>query len=366
LAAILYTGGTTQAPKGAPYTHDLLLDPVSAQLETFQGVIPPGHNTIMLAAPLFHITGITFGIGAMCLYGDSVILIPRLNLDALMAAVDRRRATSLFGGPSLYRLLLEHDRLGHYSLRSLKYCFSGGDVFPGQVGRRWLDRYGLRIVQGYGATETGGGVILCPPDRSFPDQSVGWPVPGKRLKLVDPDTLDDVPDGRPGELLVGSDPMIEAYWNRPEESNRAFISVDGRLWYRTGDMLRRDDDGYYYFVDRVDDAVWTRNGRVSVSEIETRLQEHPAVTAACVVGAPGADGDRLKAFVVLKENQRGLAGRDLTLWLGQRLPPHKIPEYIEFRDSLPRSKVGKLLRREIRSEQQGRLIKGRYDAAAED
>jgi long-chain acyl-CoA synthetase len=367
LAAILYTGGTTSRPKGAPYTHELLLEPLVGQLAVAEKVIPRGENVILLAAPLFHITGLTFGPGAMYLSGETVIVLPRLNPDGLMDAVQREKAGSLYAVPSLYRLLLEHDRLDWYDFGSLRYCFSGGDVFPGQVGERWRKRFGLAIGQAYGATETGGGVSLSDAVEAPPAQSVGRPLAAKRIRIVDPRTLRDLPAGEPGELLVGSDPMVKSYWNRPAETAAAFINLDDRLWYRTGDIMRQDRDGYLYFVDRVTDSIVHRGRRISVSEIETAIQEHPAVTGACVVGVPDVEaGERIKAFVVLKDNQRGLSGQHLIDWLEKRLPEEMVPQYVEFRDTLPKSKVGKLLRRELRSEARERLKKGVWDEAVED
>ena len=366
LAAILYTGGTIQAPKGVPYTHDLFVEPVETQLKFVRPENARDQGVVLMAAPLFHIIGLTFGLGAICLSGDAMILLPKLNPDALLDAVQREKADSLFGGPALYRMLLEHDRLDLYDLGSLKYCFTAGDVFPGQVGQRWQKRFGLAIGQGYGATETLGGVSICPPNRDNPPQASGVLLPGKNIRLVNSGTLQDVPTGEPGELLVSSDPMVESYWNRPEESQAAFIHMDGRLWYRTGDIMRLDEHGYLYFVDRAVDAIWRGGRQVSASEIEVAIQEHPAVVGACIVGAPDREqGERLKAFVVLKEGMRGLSGQDLLSWLSSRLPGHKIPQYVEFRDTLPKSKVGKLLRRELRTEERERERTTQWDSAFE-
>ena len=149
--------------------------------------------------------------------------------------------------------------------------------------------------------------------------------------------------------------MVQGYWNRPTDTERAFVTLNGRLWYRTGDIMRRDPDGHLYFVDRVADAAVSEGRRVSVSFVEGVLQEHPAITGACVVGlSDDKRGQRLKAFVVLKEGTRGVSGGELTSWLKSRLPAHMVPQYIEFRDVLPKTKVGKLLRRELRDEEQAR------------
>ncbi|MEW6264844.1 MAG: class I adenylate-forming enzyme family protein [Thermodesulfobacteriota bacterium] len=367
LATILYTGGTIKTPKGVPYHNEMLWEPFEVQLQVADLVIPRGRNVSLVAAPMFHILGLTFALGGLYLNGETVILLPRLNLDGLLDAVTREKAASLFAGPSLFRMILEHDRLNLYDLSSLKYCFTGGDVFPGRVGQRWRERFGIGICQAYGTTETGGGVSLSPPDRENPLQAVGRVLPEKRLRLVDPLTLRDVPAGAVGELLVSSEPMIRSYWNQPEETAKSFLELEGRLWYRTGDLMRLDETGYLYFIDRVSDAVVNRGQRISVTEIETALQEHPAVTASCVVGVPDAEqGERLKAFVVLKDNQSGLAGQELLNWLARRLPADQVPEYVEFRDALPRSKVGKLLRRELRGEERQRLEKGQWDLALDD
>jgi long-chain acyl-CoA synthetase len=194
---------------------------------------------------------------------------------------------------------------------------------------------------------------------------MGVILPHKRVKIVDTSTLEEVSEGEPGELLVGSDPMVETYWNKPEETAESFVELGGQLWYRTGDIVSADANGFLAFVDRTVDTIKHKGYRVSASEIEAVLQEHPAVVASCVVGvADEKVGERIKAFVVLKGDVKGISGNDLTRWCRERLASYKIPQYIEFRDMLPKSKVGKLLRREVRGEEQKRREKGKWDAAA--
>jgi long-chain acyl-CoA synthetase len=161
--------------------------------------------------------------------------------------------------------------------------------------------------------------------------------------------------------------MVTHYWNKPEETKEAFVALDGKLWYRTADIVSRDQDGYLYFVDRTVDTIKHKGYRISASEIEAVLQEHPAVVSSCVVGIPDPRlGDRIKAYVVLKEDIKGMTGYDLIRWCRDKLVSYKVPHYIEFRDMLPKSKVGKLLRREIRSEEKKRLEKGKWDEALGD
>ena len=184
---------------------------------------------------------------------------------------------------------------------------------------------------------------------------MGRVVRSKKVRLVDPVTLKPVQKGEPGELLVSSTHMVTHYLNKPEESAESFIDLDGVKWYRTADIMSTDDEGNYYFVDRTVDTIKHKGYRVSASEIEAVLQEHPAVIGSCVVGVPDAKvGERIKAYVVLKEDIKGITGYDLIKWCREMLVSYKVPQYIEFRDMLPKSKVGKLLRREIRSEEERR------------
>ncbi|MGQ9653741.1 MAG: class I adenylate-forming enzyme family protein [Thermodesulfobacteriota bacterium] len=367
LAEILYTGGTTKFPKGVLITHRLFLESAQEQLRQTEPLIPRGENVILQGAPLFHILGQVFGMGPLCLTGDSLILLPKVNLDGLMEAVQRHRARSLYGVPALYRMILDHDRVDSYDLSSLRFCFTGGDVLPVEIGNRWKGRFGVPIHQGYGATETIGGVSLSPVDRENPPLSMGKVLPNKRVRIVNPETLQEVGPGAPGELLVGSGPMVENYWNKPEDTREAFVRLDGLLWYRTGDIVTMDEQGYLYFVDRTVDTIKHKGYRVSASEIEAVLQEHPAVVGACVVGVPDSKvGERIKAFVVLKSDIKGMTGHDLIRWCRERLVSYKVPQHIEFRDMLPKSKVGKLLRREVRGEERKRLEKGRWEETLEE
>lgn len=353
-AEILYTGGTTKFPKGVPISHAFFLASADEQIRISAPLFDPQDNVIMGNAPLFHVLGQTCSLSTL-LVGGSLIVQPRINLDAAFDAIQRFRARTMIGVPALYRMILEHSRLNQYDLSSLAYCFSGGDVLPTDLGRRWQEKFGHPIRQGYGATETCGGVAMCPVDRDNPPKSVGRVVPSKKVKLVDPIELSDVQAGEPGELLVSAPHMVKAYLNKPEETAAAFVQINGETWYRTSDIMSMDAEGNLFFVDRTVDTIKHKGYRISASEVESTLQEHPAVMATCVVGVPDAKvGERIKAYVVLKQDVKGISGYDLIKWCRNTLAPYKIPHYIEFRDMLPKSKVGKLLRREIRDEEKRR------------
>jgi long-chain acyl-CoA synthetase len=357
MVEMLYTGGTTGVPKGVPFTNILFLEAATEQRVVSERFIAKGKDIVVQGGPLFHILGQQVGLGGI-LSGDTVVLLPRVNLDGLFDHIERYKVLTFFGVPAMYRMILEHDRVDYYNLSSLQYCFSGGDVLPTEVADRWLKKFGKPISVGYGATETCGRVSLTPMGEQAPPGSAGKVTPLQKVKLVDPDTLEPVPHGEPGELLASSEHMVRAYWNKPEETADCFIEIDGDLWYRTRDIVRIDENGWLFYLDRSVDTLKHKGYRVAVSEIEAVLQEHPAVISACVVGVPDEKvGERIKAFAVLKEDVKGVSAYDLLKWCRERLAPYKVPQYIEFRDMLPKSKVGKLLRRELRAEERKRFEK---------
>ena len=351
-AEILYTGGTTKHPKGVPISHQLIVGCAAEQLSCSKAAIVPAENVILGSAPIFHVLGQTCALGTIFTYGGTLVLQPRVNLDAMLDAIDRLGGRTFVGVPALYRMILEHDRVEQYDISSLDYCFSGGDVMPLEVARRWERRFGKQIYVGYGATETVGGVAMNYAGQVPPPGCMGEVVESKDVLVMDPAAMEPVPNGKPGELWVHSDPMVSAYWNKPEETAQAFVEVDGKLYYRTGDIVAMDDERRLFFVDRTMDTIKHKGYRVSATEIESTLQEHPAVIEACVVGLPDEKvGERIKAFVVLKKDVKGITGYDLIQFCKKSLVSYKLPQYIEFRDMLPKSKVGKLLRREIRAEE---------------
>ncbi len=351
MAEILYTGGTTKYPKSVPLTHRLFLVSADEQIRTSAALFAPEDNVILANAPLFHILGQTCSLATL-LVGGTLILQPKVNLDANLDAIERFQARSMVGVPTLYRMMLEHERLDQYDLSSVDHWFSAGDKLPVEVGNRWKEKFGKTIYQGYGATETCGGVTMCPPDIDNPPESIGRVVPSKSIAIIDTAGAERVPLGEPGELIVSSEHMVTRYLNNPEETQKSFLQMEGKTWYRTGDIVTMDEAGNLFFVDRTADTIKHKGYRVSASEIEALLQEHHAVMAACVIGVPDEMvGERIKAYVVLKHDIKGLTAYDLIKYCRKSLVSYKVPQYIEFRDMLPKSKVGKLLRREIRDEE---------------
>lgn len=356
LSYILYTGGTTGFPKGVPGNHMGMVSYVRDIMEdVVGGYIEEGKDTYIAINPLFHIMALGLFVAIGLNYGNTTIIMPVPQVDSILKAIEKYRVRWLLGVPALYRMILENDRLDQYDLGSLKFCYCGGDVLPIEVFKRWKEHLDVPIYQVYGSTEAGH-VTYSRLDREPEISSIGLPLKTRECKVVDPDTLESLPVGETGELVVTSDYTLKYYWNKPEETKRSYVDIGGKIYYRMGDYVRLGEKGDIHYVERSADVIKHKAYRVSASEIEAVLQDHPTVVGACVVGIPDPKvGERIKAIVVLKEDARGVDASELIKWCRERLAPYKIPQYIEFRDMLPKSKVGKLLRREIRSEEHRKI-----------
>jgi long-chain acyl-CoA synthetase len=358
LAYILFTGGTTGFPKGVPGNHIGMTSYVNDVTEDVAGkYLKEGEDVYIAVNPLFHIMALGLFMALGLNKGNKTVLMPTPQVDAILESVQRHGVRWLLGVPALYRMILENDRLDQYDLSSLKFCYCGGDMLPLEVFKRWKARTGFPIYQVYGSTEAGH-VTYSRIDRELKPGGIGLPLKSRECIVVDPDTLEKVPQGESGELLVTSPYTVKQYWNKPEETARSYVDIDGKIYYRMGDFVKQDADGELIYVERSADIIKHKAYRVSASEVEAVLQNHPTVIGACVVGIPDPKvGERIKAIVVLKEDARGVGGTELIRWCRDHLASYKVPGYIEFRDMLPKSKVGKLLRREIRDEERRRLQK---------
>jgi long-chain acyl-CoA synthetase len=362
LSYILYTGGTTGFPKGVPGNHIGMTSYVNDVTEDVAGEhLKQGEDVYIAVNPLFHIMALGLFMSVGLNKGNATLLMPVPQVDAILESIERYGVRWMLGVPALYRMILENDRFDQYDLESLRYCYCGGDVLPVEVFKRWKDRVGVPIFQVYGSTEAGH-VTYSRIGKEPKISSIGLPLKSRECIVVDPDTLERVPSGKSGELLVTSPYTLKQYWKKPEETANSYVDIEGKTYYRMTDYVRQDEDGELIYVERSADIIKHKAYRVSASEVEAVLQDHPTVIGACVVGVPDPKvGERVKAIVVLKEDARGVGGAELLKWCRDRLAPYKVPGYIEFRDMLPKSKVGKLLRREIRDEERRRLAKGKTE-----
>ena len=318
--------------------------------DVFREYLVEGQSTILMVNPLFHIMAKGFAIATAFNKGNTLVLMPIPEPDAILDAIRKYQVTWMLGVPSLYRILLENDRIDQYDLRSLRYCYCGGDVLPAGVLNSREQRCGVPIYQVYGSTEVGH-VTYSPLDRRPSPKTVGKPsgrgsasssIPSRRSRSRRADRRTR------GHFRVHAEALLEQ-----AGGDGAILRPDrGEIFYRTGDFMRFNEEGEIEFIERTGDVIKYKGYRISASEVEAVLQDHPAVIGACVIGVPDeATGERLKAIVVLKQDARGVDSADLLRWCRERLVSYKVPKYIEFRDMLPKSKIGKLLRREIRDEE---------------
>jgi len=351
IAEILYTGGTTGFPKGVPLTNSQLVMAMQIKRDMFISLLPMGAGVALQGAPLFHILGKELGISSL-LCGDSLILLPKMNVDDIFRNMEKHKVTTFFGTPTLLRMMLDHKNINKYNFDSIVYVFVAGEALPLEIYDRWKKRFKIPPYQGYGSTETCGGITGIPVEENHPPGTTGKIVPSKRALLLNPETKEPVGPGEPGELYVTSDNMVTAYLNKPEETARHFVEMEGRLWYNTGDIVRYDENGWFFFVDRSVDMIKTKGYSVTASKVEAVIYKHEAVNECCVIGIPDEkDGEKLKAFIVLKEGYENTKGEDITEWCMEKLASYEVPYLIEFKKNLPKSLVHKILRRIIRDEE---------------
>ena len=354
-AEILYTGGTTGFPKGVPLSHFLLLTAMKVKRDEYEPLVPKGKGVAIQGAPLNHILGQELGLGAL-LSGDTMVILPRMDLEILFEHIEKCSVTTFFGTPTLCRMILEDERLDKYDASSLKYVFTAGEALPGEVARKWKEKFNHLLYNGLGSTETCGGITGIPVGEPYPDGTCGKVVYTKTVKLINPDTLEPAGVNEPGELYVASENMVAKYWNKPEETALHFKTIDGKLWYCTGDIVRIDEEGWVFFVDRSVDMIKHKGYRVAAIKVEGVLYKHEAVLECCVIGVPDEKvGETVKAFIVLKEGKQNTTAEELIEWCKQSLASYEVPGSIEFQDSLPKSPVGKILRRLVRNEEREKM-----------
>lgn len=354
-AEMLYTGGTTGFPKGVPIKQVLFIDTVTGSRKIVESLIPKGKAVTVQGAPLNHIFGQDMGFGTL-LAGDTLILLPKMDISIFLDTVDKYKATTLFGTPTFFKMVLDHEKIDNYDLKSILYTVCAGEALPPETARRWKEKVGQPLYSIYGSTETCGLIAGTTVGETAPQGSIGKIVPAKKAKVINPETLEPVAANESGELLISSENMVDSYWNKPEETARHFITLNNELWYRTGDIVRIDENGWLFFEDRSVDMIKHKGYRVAATKVESVLLKHDAVSECCVVGIPDENvGEKIKAFVVPTKNGENVNVEELIEWCNARLASYEVPHYIEFRESLPKSAVGKLLRKNLRDEERKKL-----------
>ncbi len=344
IAALLYTGGTTGPPKGAMLSHRNFMFNAKVGSQWFK--VRVGEECFVGILPAFHAFGFSCVILLSALIASSVILIPRPDLKEILKSIQKYCATVLVAVPTLYVSLLASPLLKQYNISSLEHCFSGASSLPIQVLEQFQQQTGSYIVEGYGMTETSP-ILTVIPQGVLKPGSVGIPAFNTDIKIVDPtDDSKELPIGEWGEILAKGPQIFQGYWDAPDASKHTLRGG----WLHTGDIGRFDEDGYLYIGDRKKDLIKRSGYSVFPAEVEALLYRHPAIAECAVIGVPAPRvGEEVKAFVVLKPEYRGkVSEAEISEWAKQEMAAYKYPRIIKFRETLPKSAVGKILRRELR------------------
>jgi long-chain acyl-CoA synthetase len=359
VAGLVYTGGTTGLSKGAMLTHRNLVSNLMQGAAWFPD-LEDGREGIMCIIPFFHSYGMTVAMNLGILKAAKLVLMPRFELVPTLKAVQKEKPTLFPGVPRLYIAINEAKETRNFDLRSIRACLSGAAPLPMAVAETFESITGAKLVEGYGLTETSPITHANPIYGRRKEGSIGLPIPDTDARIVDlDDWTRELPPGEQGELIVAGPQIMKGYHNRPDETE-AMIRTDrdGVRWLLTGDIARMDEDGYFSIVDRKKDMILVSGFNVYPTDVEQVLYRHPKIAKACVVGVPDdTTGEAVKAFVVLKAGQTA-THEEIVSFLkqdGAGLTGYKIPKQVEFRDSLPETLVGKVLRRVLVQEDlQGR------------
>jgi long-chain acyl-CoA synthetase len=339
-AVILYTSGTTGQPKGAELTHANLAGNAAVVSGTLTKVGPG--DVVLGALPLFHSFGQTAAMNASLHGGGTLALLPRFEPGAALELMQSLRATVFLGVPTMYAAMLNHPERDRFDLGSLRTCVSGGQSLPVEVLRGFEAAFGCKILEGYGLSETSPVACQNRPDRERKPGSIGIPVEGTEMKIVD-ESGDELPDGEVGEIVIKGPNVMKGYWRRPDAT--AETIRDG--WLFSGDLGRRDSDGYFYVVDRKKDMIIRGGYNVYPREVEEVLYEHPDVAEAAVIGLPDAThGEEIGAAVVLKDGSDATV-EELQEHVKSQLAAYKYPRRVRIMEELPKGPTGKILKRQI-------------------
>ena len=343
VALIQYTGGTTGVPKGAMLTHQNL----SANARQIMGIDPhPGPpDRILGVLPLFHVFANTCVLNRTVLNGGCIVMLPRFDAGQVLAAIGRTKATALPGVPTMYQALLDHPKIGATDFSSLRICISGGAPLAAELKAKFEAATGAVVVEGYGLSESSGVISANPYEGEGKAGTIGQPIPGTRVRLVDKsDPTQPAPEGEPGEIVVQGPQIMKGYWNRPDTDARTFVDDH---WLRTGDVGTIDDEGFIRIVDRLKDMIAVSGFKVFPSQVEAVLHHHPDVKEALVIGLPDKyRGEHPRAYVTLNAGATA-DGAALAAWLNPQLGKHEHVDQVVVRASLPKTMVGKLSRKDL-------------------
>jgi fatty-acyl-CoA synthase len=345
LALLPYTSGTTGQPKGCMHPHRTAMHNAVAACAWGNATAA---NVGLLVVPMFHITGMVSVMHAHVFSGATLVLMPRWDRELAGWLISRWQITTWTNIPTMVIDLLASPNFASFDLSSLAHIGGGGAAMPQAVAQRLLEQYGLRYVEGYGLTETAAPSHSNPPDAPK-QQCLGIPFMGCDARVVDPETLAELPPGEQGEILIHGPMVFDGYWKRPDATAAAFVEIDGKRFFRSGDLGRTDEDGYFFLTDRLKRMINASGFKVWPAEVEALMFRHPAIQEACVIAAHDSyRGETVKAVVVLRPSHRGqVSEADIMAWCRENMAVYKAPRIVQFAESLPKSGSGKVMWRTL-------------------
>ncbi len=344
-----YTSGTTGLPKGCIHTNETVQANVVSAIYWINTTSDAVHLTTL---PLFHVTGMVHSMHAPIFTGSAMVILTRWNREHAVQFIQDYKCTHWINISTMVIDFLANPKLREYDLSSLSVIAGGGAPLPEAVGEKLFEATGLKYVEGYGLSETISHTHFNPPDRPKL-QSLGVPAFGVDARIIDPVTLKELGVGEIGEIVVNGPQVFKGYYNQPEETEQAFVELDGKKFFRTGDIGRVDEEGYFFIVDRVKRMINASGFKVWPTEVESILYKHPAIQQACVVGVPDPKrGETVKAFVILNDDYVGkVTEEEIIEWSKGQMAAYKYPRIIEFRKTLPTTASGKILWRQLQEEE---------------
>lgn len=350
LAVLPYTGGTTGLPKGAMLTHRNIVA-VQEQIRRFWPDLEDGKEVNLAVLPFYHIYGQSVILLGGAVRGGMSVVFARPDMDEILKVVDEYGVTMFYGVPTLYKYLTDHPKTKRVHWKKVKYLVCGADTLHKKTREDWIRETDKDILEGYGLTETSAVTHINPPNRSKPG-TLGVPLPNTYAAVADPEENELLPLGEEGELVVSGPQVMKGYWNNPEANTNSFFKAGGRRWFRTGDIVRMDEEGYFWFIERTKDLIKYKGLSVYAHEIEEVLYNHPKIKEAAVIGVPDPEvGERVKAIVVPEREYRGkITQEEVIRWCEERLAHYKVPKIIEFRGEVPKTDVMKVDHKKLREE----------------
>ncbi len=351
-----YTSGTTGLPKGCIHTHSSVMHTLIAQSQWYGGI---GADAVTFCTlPLFHDTAMQASMNTPIYGGSTMVILPRWDRDVAGAMISRYRITHWTNITTMLVDFLANPRLAEYDISTIKRVGGGGAAMPEAVAQKFKDLTGLDYVEGYGLSETIAPSHINPPDRPK-KQCLGIPIFDTDARIVNPDTLEEVAVGEVGEIITHGPQVFKGYWNDEAKTRDAFILKDSISFFRTGDLARMDEDGYFFMVDRLKRMINASGFKVWPAEIEAMLYGHPDIQEACVISSGDAyRGETVKAFVVLRAHARGkTSAEEIVAWAKEHMAAYKYPRMVEFVDALPKSGTGKVQWRLLQEQENARNAK---------